>query len=191
MPSRRLNSAKQILQKLTRIEKLLAKEGSEEDQILNKEQKQLGEIARLEKLEEEIKKDVTPHPLTRITYHDVTKGLVGAFFGIVGHFAFYYGSHIAETLSVLRATLLLIISLLLLIIFLYFSGFRRVAHYNRYLPIRVAVIYATAMIVAIGVLFLFGVLHLPIEWAALYRNVAAVSILAVMGAATADLIGGE
>ncbi len=185
------NTQSKILAKLDRIEKLLTKENKEEQQILSKEKTELSELEHLEQLESDIKKSVAPRPLKRITYHDITKGLVGAFFGIVGHFAFFYGHHIAETLSITRATVLLAVSLLVLIIFLYFSGFRRVQQYTRYLPLRVLVIYCTAMVVSIGVLFMFGILHYPIEFHELYTNVAAVSILAVMGAATADLIGGE
>lgn len=180
-----------IYAKLNRIEDLLQLEKQEEDVILGEESLELHQLKRLEKLELEIKRDVSGHPLSRITYHDVTKGLIGAFVGVVGHFAFFYGHKIALELSYVRSTVLLLVSLLLLVIFLYFSGFRRVKEYNKYLPIRVGVIYCTALLVALTVLFLFGIIHFPPSFAELYKNVAAVSILAVMGAATADLIGGE
>ena len=195
-PKRRLEKALQpslvdVLTKLDKIERLLSKEEKEEEQVEKEEGTELTEIDKLEKLEAEIKKEVAPHPLTRITYHDVTKGLIGAFVGVAGHFAFLYSKELADSLSIIRATSLLITSLLLLVLFLYFSGFRRVKEYNKYLFVRAGVIYVTAMVVAIGVLFLFGVLYWPIEWHEFYVNVCAVSILAVMGAATADLIGGE
>jgi uncharacterized membrane protein len=180
-----------LYEKLEKIERLLSKEEKAEEKILKEEGAELSQIEKLEKLEEEIKRDVSPNPLRRITYHDITKGLIGAFVGIVGHFAFFYGQHLAETLSDFRAAVLLVVSLILLVLFLYFSGFRRVEAYNKYLPIRVGVIYTTALAVSVGVLFLFGILHWPIELHELYLNVSAVSILAVMGAATADLIGGE
>jgi uncharacterized membrane protein len=181
-------SNEQLYSKLEQIERLLKKE---EGEFNRDEDAELSELDKLERLEEEIKKDVSPHPLSRITYHDFTKGLIGAFFGVVGHFAFIYGHHIAEGLTITRATVLFIVSLLLLIIFLYFSGFRRIKEYNKYLPLRVAVIYCTALLVATAVLFLFGILHYPPHFDEIYTNLSAVSILAVMGAATADLIGGE
>ncbi len=134
---------------------------------------------------------MAPHPLRRITFHDITKGLIGAFFGVVGHFAFFYGHKIAAEFTYFRATLVLLVSILLLLAFLYFSGFRRIAEYHKYLPIRAVVIFCTAILVSVTVLFLFGVLHFPPTPGELYKEVAAVSILAVMGAATADLIGGE
>jgi uncharacterized membrane protein len=180
-----------VLLRLDRIEELLKTQKKEEAQIEREEEKELSEVQRLEKLEAEIQKEVAPHPMRRITYHDITKGMIGAFVGIVGHFAFFYGHHIAETLSMQRATLLLVVSLALLVIFLYFSGFRRVKEYTKYLPIRVFTIFVTAMVVCIGVLFMFNILPWPTTWHDLYLNVAAVSILGVMGAATADLIGGE
>lgn len=172
-------------------ERDIAEERHDEETIANGVKQEASEMERLERLEQDIKKDVAHHPLAKITYHDFTKGLIGAFFGVVGHFAFFEGSHIAESLSILRATAIIFASLLLLVIFLYFSGFRRVKEYHSYLALRVAVIYFTALFVAIGVLFLFGIITLPTTFETLYTNVAAVSILAVMGAATADLIGGE
>lgn len=180
-----------VISRLTRIEELLTAQTKEEAKIELEETAQISEIDKLEKLEEEIKKDVEPHPLTRITYHDVSKGMVGAFVGVTGHFAFFYGQHIAETLSIARATAILATSIILLFIFLYFSGFRRVEAYRKYLPARVCLIFTTALIVAVIVLFLFDVIHFPMPFAEFYVNVAPVSVLAVMGAATADLIGGE
>lgn len=180
-----------VVDRLDKIEVILNAQEIEEEEVEHVQTKELSEMQKLEDLESEIKRDVMPHPLTRITYHDVTKGLIGAFFGVVGHFAFFYSHKVAETLSTQRATVILLVSLVLLVIFLYFSGFRRVEEYRKYLPARVAIIYFTAMSVAIAVLFLFGVLTWPMDAHELYVNVAAVSILAVMGAATADLLGGE
>jgi uncharacterized membrane protein len=177
--------------RLDRIEALLVKTEREERELLTEERSEENELQKLEALEREIKAGVTTHPLTKITYHDVTKGLVGAFFGVVGHFSFFYGHKIAEGLTVFRATAILFTSMLLLIAFLYFTGFRRVKEYHAYLPARFFVIYATAMSVAAAVLFLFGIVNYPIEGEVFYKEVASLSILAVMGAATADLIGGE
>lgn len=180
-----------VIERLDRIESLLTKEKKEEDVLVQDETAEISELQKLEQLEEAVKKEVSPHPLTRMTYHDLTKGLIGAFVGVVGHFAFFYGHDLAEGLSNARAWSLLGVSLLLLVSFLYFSGFRRIKEYNKYLPIRVIVIYTTAIVVSVSVLFLFNVLAFPIDWHEVFLNTAAVSVLAVMGAATADLIGGE
>lgn len=180
-----------VVTKLDKIELLLAKEEKEEEQIEREEEKEISEIQKLEQMEAEIKKDVAPHPLTKITYHDITKGMIGSFVGVAGHFTFLYGKELADGLSYERATVILGFSIFILILFMYFSGFRRVQEYNKYLFIRAVVIYVTAMSVAIGVLFLFGVLAWPIVWHEFYVNICAVSVLAVMGAATADMIGGE
>lgn len=177
--------------RLDRIEKLVLNQQALEAKVDQEEGEELDELKRIEELENAIRKDLAEHPLTKITYHDVTKGMIGSFFGVVGHFAFFKGPDLASHLSIGRATLLLVTSMLLLVFFLYFSGFRRVTEYHAYLPLRFLVIYVTAITVATAVLFLFDVLHFPIDFHLLFTNVAALSILAVMGAATADLIGGE
>lgn len=184
-------SAASIDKRLARIESLLEQSLREEKIIARDEAHEEDELQKIEALEKEIRKDVAAHPLTKITYHDLTKGFVGAFFGVVGHFAFFYGHKIAESLSMMRATAIIISSMLLLILFLYFTGFRRVKEYHAYLPTRFFVIYVTAISVATIVLFLFGIVNYPIEPALLYKEVSSVSLLAVMGAATADLVGGE
>lgn len=187
----RKSSQSEVIERLERIERSLRREEDVEERLAKEEREQVGELEKLERLEKEIRAEVAPHPLKRITYHDVTKGLIGAFFGVVGHFAFFYGHHLAESFSFARATSILLVSILLLLVFLYFSGFRRVAEYRKYLPARAAIIFGTSIAVSMGVLFLFGILHFPPTPGELYREVAAVSVLAVMGAATADLIGGE
>jgi len=177
--------------RLDRIEKLLLDDVTTQAKVEQEESEELDELKRIEELETAIQQDLKQHPLTKITYHDITKGMIGSFFGVVGHFAFFKGPDLASHLTTMRATVLLITSMILLVVFLYFSGFRRVTEYHSFLPLRFLVIYVTALIVATGVLFLFDVLTFPIDWHLLYTNVAALSILAVMGAATADLIGGE
>ncbi|MFT4249756.1 MAG: DUF2391 family protein [Candidatus Woesearchaeota archaeon] len=182
-----------IDKRLSRIEKRLTSIESSEKQTADFESLELDEMKKLEELEKEIERDVSAKPLARITYHDVTKGIIGSFFGIVGHFAFFYGGRIALEIDVWRAHALLVTSFLLLILFMYFSGFRPVNknHKHRYLAWRVILIYAVAHVVITGVLFLFGQITFSMSGLEIYKNVATVSILAVMGAATADLIGGE
>ena len=181
-----------IDERLARIEERLTSIEEEESALLGEEADELGELAKLEALEEEIKSEVTHKPLARITYHDFTKGMIGAFFGIVGHFAFFYGARIAEAITLARAHALFVTSLGLLIVFLYFSGFRKVKRSKHmFMPARVLVIYLTAHTVIAFVLFLFGMIDVGMPAVEVYKNVAAVSILAVMGAATADMLGAE
>jgi len=122
-----------IEKRLRNIERkldLLIKEGKEElittDNVEELEKKQIDELKSLENLEKRVEKDVNIHPLARITYRDFTKGTIGAFFGIIGHFAFLEGLHVAEKISMLRATALYIIAFFLGLLILYFSGFRKV-----------------------------------------------------------------
>lgn len=178
--------------RLERIEDRLSSIEEEESLIAEEEADEVDELAKLEALEDEIRSEVTHKPLTRITYHDFTKGMIGAFFGIVGHFAFFYGSKIAANITLARAHALFLTSLGLLIIFLYFSGFRKVTRSKHlFMPARVIVIYLTAHAVIAFVLFLFGMIDVSMQATEVYKNVAAVSILAVMGAATADMLGAE
>ena len=153
------------------------------------ERKELREIERLEKLEEKISKELGPHPLTKITYHDVTKASIGAFIGVVAHFAFIKGIEIAEEISFARATNLYLLSFLVGLAFLYLAGFRKVKQIRilNFLPLRIVVIYVTSILVALLVLIVFGVADLSFQM--LYKQVAVISILAVLGATTADLIG--
>ena len=178
--------------RLERIEDRLTSIEEEESLLAEEEASEVDELAKLEALEDEIRSEVVHKPLARITYHDFTKGMIGAFFGIVGHFAFFYGARIAEGITLARAHALFLTSLGLLIIFLYFSGFRKVKlSKHLFMPARVIVIYLTAHAVIAFVLFLFGMIDATMSATEVYKNVAAVSILAVMGAATADMLGAE
>lgn len=180
-----------IQQRLEGVESRLDTIQEDEQLLGDDEDRELDELAKLESLEKEIQADVASRPLTRITYHDFTKGIIGAFFGIVGHFAFFYGAKIAQDISLVRAHALFVTSLALLVVFLYFSGFRRVQRSGVLIPLRVLIIYVTAHVVIAFVLFLFGMIDVGMSAVEVYKNVASVSILAVMGAATADLLGAE
>ncbi len=170
------------------IEELEGNKKIEEEEISAEE-----ELKKLEELEEGIKEQVGPHPLTRITARDFTKGIIGAFVGIVAHFAFLEGAHVAETFSMLRATMLYLTSFIIGVLFLYFSGFRKVKRLVmvKFIPVRIFVIYFTAIFVTIVVLALFGKITLASQFHSVYKTVSAISILAILGAATADLIGRE
>jgi hypothetical protein len=71
-----------------------------EEQKENQEQKiENTELMKLEQLEQDVKKEVAPHPLTRVTSKDIMKGIVGAFVGVVVHFTFMYGVKVAEHIT--------------------------------------------------------------------------------------------
>ncbi|RME31198.1 hypothetical protein D6789_03470 [Candidatus Woesearchaeota archaeon] len=156
------------------------------------EQGQLSELKELEEIERAIERDVKVSPLSKVTSRDFTKAIVGAFFGVVGHFAFFYGTEIASELSVGRATILYIVSFMLALLFMYFTGFRRVdKRIWKYMPLRVLTVYFTSLLVIILVLAIFGFIDGQTEPSLIYRIVGSISILAVLGASAADLIGRE
>ena len=148
------------------------------------------ETEKVEQLEKEIKKEVTTKPLTKFNVKDLNKGIIGAFIGVVAHFGFIYGKAIAKYISVPRATLLIIFSYLLVLILMYETGYREVKEKRLFmiLPRRATLIYLTSLIVIIVIFFLFNMIDLsnPLN---LYKEVAVTSILAALGAGTADLIG--
>ena len=174
--SRTKNPLATIERRLARIERILITDTRLDHRVEHEEEEELAELKKIEELETTIKQDLAQHPLTKITFHDITKGLIGSFFGVVGHFAFLKGPHLAESLSYMRATALIFSSMILLVVFLYFTGFRRIKEYHAYLPARFLVLYFTAITVATAVLFLFGVLTFPIDFHMLYTNIAALSI---------------
>lgn len=193
-----LNYEKKEVKEEKKIEK-------EEDVVEQLERKQLHEIEeeekelkKIEAFEQELKKQVGSHPLTKITIRDVSKGLVGAFFGIVSHYAFLEGAHIAEEFSILRATGLLIFSFFLGFTFMYATGFRQIKEKTliKFFPLRVVSIYLISLVSIFIALSLYGVIQWElgianIDWILIYKEVASISIPAIMGASAAELIGGE
>lgn len=197
---------KKILSRIDDIEKKIDAIKAEEDEVLRLEQdelnldtqisdqekEQLDELKKLEALEQEILEDVSHHPLRKVTYRDVTKGIIGAFFGIMGHFAFTKGVSLAADISLARANVLMLASFIIIVIFLYFAGFRKIDDEMLFkiMPIRAIVIYVTAISTIIVVLALYGDITFNSTFTEIYKTIATISILAVMGAGTADLIGG-
>lgn len=171
--------------------KLEKQQIGEEHKIERDEKEELDEIKKIEKLEQNIKDNLKDSPLKRITYRDITKGVIGAFFGIVGHFAFVEGTHLSSDFSFLRSTMLLVASFVIILLFLYFSGFRKVndKFIFEFLPIRAVVIFFSAIITVFIVLILYGMISAETPFKEMYNSIAAISILAVLGAGTADLIG--
>jgi uncharacterized membrane protein len=177
------------------LEKRTVQEGQMIEQLEKKEislsEQEMQKLKDLEKLEEQIKKDIEPTPITKITYKDVVKGLIGAFLALIGYFTLLAGSGISATLTVTRAIVLLIVSFIIGLLFLYYSGFRRVRDpkFLKIFPVRIFVIYFTALITVYIILFLYGFIGLHTPALLVFKEVAAVSLLAVIGAGAADLIG--
>ena len=195
MPKKRRNKSK--LSKIATKEESISREEKrieqKEEEIEQLEQSGLDELKKLEKLERKVSQEVSPHPLLKITYQDVIRSAIGSLFGILGHFSFFYGVEIAEKISLTRATVLYLISLLVIFGFMYYSGFRKVKEIKilSFIPIRALIIYFTALSVVLLVLLVFDFINLSSHWEMIYKAVSTISLLAVLGAATADLLGHE
>lgn len=182
-----LKNEKKIMGEESKLESLEEKEISKEDLEINDEKEALKELASLEN---ELKSSIS-NPIKNITKKDFFKGFIGAFIGIVGHFAFEKGADIALELTFLQTTILYIVGFLIILIMLYYSGFRKIEKHIilKFMPIRALVLYLTSILTIILVNLLFGKIHLPISILELYKLVGSTIILAIIGAGTADLIG--
>ena len=149
------------------------------------------ELTEFKRLEDDLKKGAEASPLKRITYRDVSKGIVGAFIAVVNQFAFASGFLIAEHYSIAKSTLLFLTSFFIIVLFIYYTGFRKVddKFVWRFLPLRAAVLYLVAIFVSTIVPFFFNTLTLDMPFPVIYGTVASISVLAVLGAGAADLIG--
>lgn len=185
--------------KLSRIlsaqKKMLKMEEQEiklQRRVEKEEREELEELRELEKYEREIKEAVGPHPLKKITYRDVAKGTIGALIGVVAHYTFVYGIKVAHDIDLVRATLLYPISYGLGGIFMYMTGFRRVKDPKlmSFLPLRLTVLYVVALTTAFLTLLLFNPEFLD-NYTEAFKQLATVTLTAVIGACTADLIGKE
>ena len=172
-----------IEKKETEIEK-------KEDSIMKEEKKIERETRNVEKLEHEIKKEVSAKPLTNLSIRDVNKGIIGAFIGVVVHFAFLYGKEIAKGISTTRATILIILSYILILVLMYETGYREIKDRKLAgaLPLRATVIFLTSIAVILVIFFLFNQVSVG-DLTGLYKQIAVTSVLASLGAGTADLIG--
>lgn len=184
-----LENEKKIFGEELKIESLENLELEKEDLSQKTEEDALSQLS---KLEADFKKRISA-PLNKITKRDLFKGFVGAFLGIMGHFAFYKGADIAATLSLFRATILYLIAFTIIIIMLYYTGFRKVQKHLmlKFMPIRALILYGVSIFVIILVNLLFGKIHFPLNFTEIYTLVGASIILGVLGAGTADLIGGS
>jgi len=173
-----------------RLEKEEGAELGEEKKIEKLEEKEVSELEKLEKMEEEIKKRVAPHPLKRITLQDLARGSVGALFGAVAHYTFIYGIEVAEKITFARAIFLFAFSFFIGAVFLYATGFRKIKDPKvlMFLPVRLFVLYLTAIVMSILVLLFFQpAFGHTFEEA--FKQVSTVTLTAIIGACTADLIG--
>ena len=184
MPKKR-KSTKKKLSRLQRIEKKL-------DKVLRKENKQENTDEDIEEDIEEIKKDLQGSPLKKITIKDFGKALIGSFIGVTSHFVFLEGAHFADNLTAYRATWLLIVAYLVGLIFIYAAGFKKVKQIRllSFIPARITLIYIVALSVTFFVLYIYGITAHS-SAILIYKQVAAVSIPAIIGASAADLIGHE
>lgn len=183
-------SLEEINRKLDLLLRQERRELKEESALEREEESELQKLNELESFEKEIVKQVGAHPLRKLTYKDVVKGSIGAFIGIAAHYSFVYGVKVAAEIDVFRATLLFPISYAFGGIFMYLTGFRRIQDpkVKSFLPIRLTVLYLVAIITVILVLLLFNPEFFQDFWAT-YKQVATVTLNAVIGACTADLIG--
>ncbi|MFW6026953.1 MAG: hypothetical protein ACOCRX_11505 [Candidatus Woesearchaeota archaeon] len=147
-------------------------------------------LKELEKIEKQINKGFNS-PMTKITKRDVFKGFIGAFIGMLGHFAFIKAFDISLDLTYARATLFYTIAFFMIVIMLYYTGFKQVKKkllFN-FLPIRAVVLYLVSILAILFLNLIYGKIYFPIDIGQIYKLVSASIILAVIGAGTADLLG--
>lgn len=192
-------SSEEISKKLDRIisaqKALLAKQTQtekEEEEIHREELQELKKLKELEVVEKELFREVGEHPLRKLTYRDIVKGSIGAFIGVGAHYTFVYGVKVAAEINVFRATLLFPIAYAIGGVFMYMTGFRTIKDPKiiSFLPVRLTVLYITALITAMLVLLLFNPEFFHDFWTT-YKQIATVTLSAVIGACTADLLGKE
>src|SRR3989338_2919061 len=185
-----LAEEKKVEDKVEGLEKKEEKMEKKELAIMAEEKKIEKETEKVEKMEKEIKREVTTKPLSTITIKDLSKGVIGAFIGVVAHFAFIYGKQIASDITMTRASTLLAFSYVLIIILMYETGYREIKEKKilGILPKRATAIYLTSLIMIPIIFFLFNQLNLS-NLTELYKQIAVTSVLASVGAGTADLIG--
>ena len=189
-PKIELKDALKELEILSEGKKIEERIEKKENSIAAEERKVERGTERVEKLEKDIKREVSEKPLKNLSFRDVNKGIIGAFIGVVAHYAFIYGREIAKDISVVRATILIIFSYFLIILLMYETGYRQIREkwVLKIIPKRATVIYLTSIVVIVFIFFLFNQLDFS-NPGLLYREIAVTLVLASVGAGTADLIG--
>ena len=203
MPRKKTTQKKRIVKKkvvskktskarLSKIEEKLNKVLRYEEEQKKAYRKQSDQDEDIEEDIDKIRKDLEGSPLKKITVKDVGKALIGSFIGLTSHYAFLEGAHFAENLTVIRASILLVVAYAIGLIFIYVTGFRKVKQIKllSFIPARVTLMYVVSLLVIYFVFYIFGLTEhaTSIE---IYKQMAAVSIPAIIGASAADLIGGH
>ncbi len=181
---------RKIEEKEEELKKVEELELEKEEKVKGLEEKELTELEKIEILEKELERGIVTHPLKRITYKDVARGIIGAFFGAVAHYTFIYGLKVAELITFNRATFLFLLSFIIGLVFLYVTGFRKITDRKIliFLPVRLITLYIISIIMSIFVLYVF-IPNFGASFEEAYKQVASVSLIAVVGACTADIIG--
>ncbi|MBI2546163.1 DUF2391 family protein [Candidatus Woesearchaeota archaeon] len=185
-----LSEEKKVEAELKEVEKQEAALGRKESEIELEERKIENQNEKIERIEEQIKHEVTEKPLRKFSFKDVNKGIVGAFIGVVAHFAFVYSKEIAKEISITKATIIIVFSYLLIVILMYETGYREIREKRMLgiLPTRATIMFGTSLLVVLLIFFLFNQINLN-DPVGLYKQLAVTSVLASLGAGTADLIG--
>ena len=185
-----LSEEKKVEAELKEVEKQEVALGKKESEIEREERKIENQNENIERIEEQIKHEVTERPLRKFSIKDVNKGIVGAFIGVVAHFAFIYSKEIAKEISVAKATIIIVFSYLLIVILMYETGYREIKEKKLLgiFPTRATIIFGTSLVVVILIFFMFNQINLN-DPVGLYKQLAVTSVLASLGAGTADLIG--
>ena len=185
-----LAEEKKMDNKLETIQKDEKEIEKEEVKVMAEEKKVEEEAEKVENLEKKISKEVRSSPMAKFNVKDLNKGIIGAFIGVVAHFGFIYGKAIAQYITTTRATVLFLFSYLLIIILMYETGYRDIKEKRLLgiLPKRATFVYLTSIVVVIVIFYLFNMLDLT-NLNGLYKEIAVTSVLASVGAGTADLIG--
>ena len=185
-----LDEQKKLEREEKEVEALEKEELTEEESVEKEEEKGLSELEKLQNLEQEVKKQVIPHPLKTITYKDIARGSIGALFGAFADYTFLYSIEVAKSITLVRAIFVFILSLIIGGIFLYATGFRKIKDPKIviYLPIRLIVLYVTSIAISIIVLWFF-VPSFGATFESGFKQVSTTTLLAMIGACTADLLG--
>ena len=121
-----LAEEKKVEKKINSVEKKEEEIEQKESKIMSEEINIEKETEKIESVEKEIKREVTQKPLSKLTMRDINKGIIGAFIGVVAHFAFIYGRQIAKDLTTARASVLIVFSYVLIVVLMYETGYREV-----------------------------------------------------------------
>ena len=162
-----------------------------EESINIKEGLEEKRLKELEVLEENIKNNLDAS-IVRVTKRDIFKGFVGSTFGVLGHFAFYKGYEISKEIDLIQATILIVVAFALLNIILFYAGFKNIekTYILKFMPKRCIILFVVSIFSIFLVNSLFGKLNIfEDSFIEIYKLISANILLAIIGAATADLIG--